>query len=109
MENPDRRFIDCSLFQRKGCAFFEWVDPPLSEREKEVIIILHEKNTKLEVDLEAQVGNPEHVTSSTITLRYPFMTLFLVRVKWFGIGIIFGLVMYPLYVFFKQNEMKWVV
>ncbi|XP_065872234.1 uncharacterized protein [Euphorbia lathyris] len=51
--NPGRRYFNCKNFgTRKACKFFEWMDPPMNEREKSVILGLLRKLDKIEKECE---------------------------------------------------------
>ncbi|KAG6468846.1 hypothetical protein ZIOFF_073539 [Zingiber officinale] len=50
--NPGRRFFSCSKYRQRGCGFFLWHDPELSERSKTIIneLKMHNKKLKLEIN-----------------------------------------------------------
>ncbi|XP_042445187.1 uncharacterized protein LOC122030096 [Zingiber officinale] len=49
--NPGRRFFSCPRFRDRGCGFFSWHDPELSERTKAIINHLKMDNKKLQMEI----------------------------------------------------------
>ncbi|XP_042395711.1 uncharacterized protein LOC121986018 [Zingiber officinale] len=49
--NPGRRFFSCPRFRDRGCGFFLWHDPELSERTKAIINHLKMDNKKLQMEI----------------------------------------------------------
>ncbi|KAG6492066.1 hypothetical protein ZIOFF_047016 [Zingiber officinale] len=49
--NPSRRFFSCPKFRERGCGFFLWHDPELSERAKGIINDLKRDNKKLQMEI----------------------------------------------------------
>ncbi|KAG6514840.1 hypothetical protein ZIOFF_025214 [Zingiber officinale] len=49
--NPGRRFFSCPKYRQKGCGFFLWHDPELSERSKTIINELKMINKKLKLEI----------------------------------------------------------
>ncbi|KAG6510084.1 hypothetical protein ZIOFF_028092 [Zingiber officinale] len=49
--NPSRRFFSCPKFRERGCDFFLWHDPELSERTKGIINDLKRDNKKLQMEI----------------------------------------------------------
>ncbi|CAL8998819.1 unnamed protein product [Prunus brigantina] len=56
--NPGRRFLVCPLGRNRGCCFFEWFDPEMCSRSKDIIPGLLKNRGKLEQDL-AQLRSRE--------------------------------------------------
>ncbi|CAA0827603.1 Unknown protein [Striga hermonthica] len=52
-ENPGRRFNGCKDWNRGGCTFFFWADPPIPNRASEIISTLHTENEILESELKS--------------------------------------------------------
>ena len=50
--NPSRRFLGCQLYgnseNRRPCRYFEWVDPPMTPRDKAVVLGLLKKIKEME-------------------------------------------------------------
>ncbi|CAL2272723.1 unnamed protein product [Prunus armeniaca] len=49
--NLGRRFLVCPLGRNKGCYFFEWFDPEMCSRSKDIIPGLLKNRGRLEQDL----------------------------------------------------------
>ncbi|KAL6577381.1 hypothetical protein OROMI_011657 [Orobanche minor] len=47
--NPGRRFYGCRNWQNAGCNYFRFIDPPMTERAREVILqLIGERDVLLE-------------------------------------------------------------
>ncbi|KAF2287555.1 hypothetical protein GH714_001280 [Hevea brasiliensis] len=62
-DNPGRRFWRCQMWQRGDCGFFQWFDPEIVGRPKELINRLRSQKKALENRLKSQEA--EHRVIST--------------------------------------------
>ncbi|KAG8634080.1 hypothetical protein MANES_17G011733v8 [Manihot esculenta] len=47
IRNPDHRFHRCETWKGNECSFFQWHDPPFTGQEREVMVSLVRKRSKL--------------------------------------------------------------
>ncbi|XP_058722190.1 uncharacterized protein At4g04775-like [Vicia villosa] len=74
-ENPGRRFHGCGNFKvmkRKGCNYFQWVDEDMSNRAKDLIRTLKDKNDEI-ADLLKDTKNSEDLLKMKIKLMSYFV------------------------------------
>ncbi|XP_058775893.1 uncharacterized protein At4g04775-like [Vicia villosa] len=78
-ENPGRRFHGCGNYKvmgKKGCNYFEWVDDDMSNRAKDMIRYLKNKNDEV-MDLMRDTQKKEDL----LKMKIRFMGYYLVLMK----------------------------
>ncbi|KAK6151949.1 hypothetical protein DH2020_014584 [Rehmannia glutinosa] len=61
-DNPGRRFQSCRQFDRGGCSFFAWKDPPMCRRAKAIIPGLLKRINDMCKELEKMELNEQKIS-----------------------------------------------